>query len=791
MTVGSASLVATLVWGAPQWLAPAIVIAALAAAALVWGYARLRGPRHIRFIAAALKATGIALLAAVLLDPLWSGTKARPGENVVVVLVDNGASMEVQGRDGASSPAAAFRKQLADDRLPWMARLRQDFDVRRYAFAERLEPRTEFETLTFDGRASSLHTALGSIAKRFEGRPLAGVVLMSDGIATDGPPTASPAKLPPIYAVLPPNVEPAADVSVARVTATQTAFEDAPVTVTADAVAAGLAPDEPLVCQVLDEAGRVVKSQEQVPTNRDGTASFRFQFRPTKDGLSFYTVRAAAKSQTAAWDDPAKSTEATLVNNRRLVQVDRGRGPYRILYVGGAPNPEYKFLGRALAEDPQVELVSLMRIARREPKFDFRTRAGETANPLFRGFDKVDDDTEKYDQPVFVRLGIKDERELRDGFPKTAEQLFAYHAVVLDDVEAEMFTTDQQALIARFASERGGGVLMLGGPDSFGKGGFARTPVADVLPVYLERTAVPQPPPPSGYRWQLTRDGWLEPWMRLRANEPDELRRLETMPPFRTLNHAAGIKPGATVLATAVDSSGVERPALVVQSYGRGFAAAMLVGDLWRWRLAVEPENQDLEKMWRQLLRRLTADVPGRVGATYAASTDESQPGVRLAVRARDVEYQPLDNAQVTIRVIPPDGKHVDLDAEPSLTEPGVYETTYVPRDSGAYRAMTKVVDGAGESLGESEVGWTNDPAADEFRRLSPDREALATLSQQTGGETIELDALESFAKSLAARPVPETVQTLYPLWHTPWVFILAIACLAGEWGLRRWKGMP
>ena len=29
------------------------------------------------------------------------------------------------------------------------------------------------------------------------------------------------------------------------------------------------------------------------------------------------------------------------------------------------------------------------------------------------------------------------------------------------------------------------------------------------------------------------------------------------------------------------------------------------------------------------------------------------------------------------------------------------------------------------------------------------------------------------------------------PLWHTPAMFGFALACLAAEWGLRRWKGMP
>ena len=36
-------------------------------------------------------------------------------------------------------------------------------------------------------------------------------------------------------------------------------------------------------------------------------------------------------------------------------------------------------------------------------------------------------------------------------------------------------------------SQRGGGLLMLGGLDSFAEGKYDRTPVGDLLPVYLDR----------------------------------------------------------------------------------------------------------------------------------------------------------------------------------------------------------------------------------------------------------------------------------------------------------------
>ena len=74
------------------------------------------------------------------------------------------------------------------------------------------------------------------------------------------------------------------------------------------------------------------------------------------------------------------------MNSARTLAVDRGAGPYRILYVGGRPNWDHKFLRRAMAFDPEVQLPSIIRLARREPKFEFKARDGELSNPLFRGF---------------------------------------------------------------------------------------------------------------------------------------------------------------------------------------------------------------------------------------------------------------------------------------------------------------------------------------------------------------------------------------------------------------------
>jgi uncharacterized membrane protein len=520
-------------------------------------------------------------------------------------------------------------------------------------------------------------------------------------------------------------------------------------------------------------------------------APFRFQFRPESPGLSFYRVRVLPEEALAAIDEPDGSSEATVLNNSRLIAVDRGTGPYRVLYVTGRPNWEFKFLRRAAEDDPEINLVGMVRIARKEAKFDFRGRAGESTNPLFSGFkENPDEETEAYDQPVIVRLGTKDESELRDGFPKTKQQLYEYHALVLDDVEADFFTRDQLSLIERFVSERGGGLLMLGGPDSFRHGGYARTPVGDLLPVYLDRPDEERQE--TEYRLNLTRDGWLQPWVRLRSTEQDEEQRLAEMPGFETVTRTSQVKPAADILATVRDDAGTSYPALVAQPYGDGRAAALLIGDLWRWTLQRElGQPDDLAKAWRQTVRWLVADVPNRTEASAKPVESGASIAMLIQTRVRDAAFAPLDNASVKVTIHAPDQPPLTLDAEPSLDEPGLFETIYVPREPGGYRAEAVALDENGEVTGRDEVGWTTDNTAEEFRAVDVDRKLLADLASETGGEVVPIDDLSDFVGSLPTRRAPVTEAWTSPLWHAPWVLLLAIICLAAEWGLRRMRGLP
>jgi hypothetical protein len=124
------------------------------------------------------------------------------------------------------------------------------------------------------------------------------------------------------------------------------------------------------------------------------------------------------------------------------------------------------------------------------------------------------------------------------------------------------------------------------------------------------------------------------------------------------------------------------------------------------------------------------------------------------------------------------------------LEEAGLYETLYVVREPGAYQAETVVVDAAGVEVGRAVAGWTSDPAADEFRRLTPNRALLEQLARSTGGQLIKPEGLETFAARLPSLKAPITEAWTVPLWHRAGVFLFALGCFVGEWGLRRLKGL-
>ena len=793
---------ATLAFANESWMWVALVFGAASIFILTFTYREspLRGPQ--KFFAATLKLVGLILLALILMEPVILDELPKKNANEVAIVADNSSGLTVALDANEPSPAEQLTSALVNSETnlypEWLARIDDTFRLQPFLFDGSLRRVDEFSELSFAENRSDLATALGRIRQRFDKRPLAAIVAFTDGNATDAEEldttlakwseVAENAGVP-VYPVILGDPSPEArDLSINHATAETTQFEDAQVTLNIEAAARGHFPD-PVEVFAANQAGKELAVKEVVfpkpvssgPVSR--ALPVRLQLSAMPPGISFLRVGIRQSAEKP-------EEELTDRNNEKQISVNRGSGPYRILYVSGRPNWEYKFLRRSLAMDSEIELVGLIRIAKREPKFEWRGRTGESSNPLFRGFrSEIPEETRKYDEPVLVRLNVTDASELRDGFPKSAEDLFdTYKAIIIDDLEASFFTQEQQELIDQYVSRRGGTLLMLGGQESFQPGLWENTPIGRVLPVYLDK--IRNGPPSLEAAFNLTREGWLEPWMRLRSSKDEETNRLAYMTPFFAVNQVSAIKPGASILSTVIDSERRTFPAIITQRYGEGKSAAVTIADFWRWGMKDPEQQENLARSWRQLVRWAINEVPSRVELEKEEVNSGPLPLTKLSVRVQTKTFDPQDDATVILTVSHQDGETSTLSAEPSLTDPGLFTAEYASANPSGYRVQASVLDGEGEEIGTDEIARTINPETDEFAKLGPNQSTLERIAADTGGEMLRLDELAELPALLKTLDLPISEVRQRPLWHTPWLFLIALACFLGEWVLRRRQGI-
>ncbi|MBM3497652.1 MAG: VWA domain-containing protein [Armatimonadetes bacterium] len=110
---------------------------------------------------------------------------------------------------------------------------------------------------------------------------------------------------------------------------------------------------------------------------------------------------------------------------------------------------------------------------------------------LIRGQPKVlycegDPGGEQYLLPALQGARIETELVGLSGVPLALAELQQYDALILSDVRADLISLEQMMAIRAAVRDLGIGLIMIGGEDSFGVGGYYQTPVEDALPVYMD-----------------------------------------------------------------------------------------------------------------------------------------------------------------------------------------------------------------------------------------------------------------------------------------------------------------
>lgn len=692
---------------------------------------------------AGLRVLSLLLLLIFLMRPVRISVAPDPSAAVVPVLVDVSRSMALRDMDGTSRLDAA--RALVRDRI--LPSLEGHFHYEVLGFGEDLSP-VDLEAVTADDHLSDISQALGRVRQRFAGRTVAGVVLVSDGAETHGAqdaPVAAP--LFPVYAVGVGAPVVRADREVASVTATSATLADSLVELTAAVVARGV--EGSFDVRVLQD-GQLAHTRAVTP-NPDGTpVRVTFRVAPKAEAPTSYTVEV-----------PADASEVTPDNNRRSVIVPSAGRPRRLLVVEGGPGFEHTFIKRALELDRQLRVDSV-------------TLKGED----LRG------------APTFL-IQAEPARApgLTAGFPSSKAALFEYDGVILSSVKATQFTGEQLQWLAQFVGDRGGGLLVMGA-DALGPDGLGATPVNEAMPIDLtERTGTSSAEGPVlANRVVLTAEGATHPMMQL-GSSADESRRLwaEKIPALGGSVPLGTVRPAAAVLALTAGGSGVVRPLVAVQPYGRGRSAVFSGEGSWRWRMQMPSQDHSYETFWRQVARWLANESPDPV-AVRVPPADAGQPA-RIVVEVRTPEHEPVTDAHVTVAVSDPGGATLQLPAPLVEAGSGTYAASWSPATDGVHRFQASAQWGENGVESASSVALVGGQGAE----LADPRQHAAVLrriAEETGGKVVEPGELSELGGWLSDRAPRREVLSRTELWHHPLSWLLLACCLSAEWVLRRRWGL-
>ena len=681
----------------------------------------------------------LALLLFLLWEPALSVTALKPQQNIIAVVVDDSRSMSVNdsGRESREQQAIdVLRSGLIHD-------LSSRFQVRVYRLGRGIARVEDIHQLVPNEPATQINKGLRELAAEAGTLPIGSVVLLTDGSDNSGGidrETLSELRrhrLPvntigfgkehlthdvELEAVeLPPKALAQSRLQ-AEVTIRQNGFSGASARLTVSAGGAVVASQQIHLRDV----------PEQVET---------VEFNAGKAGVKDVEVSL----------DPL-SGETNLANNRLVTVLDVEGGQRRILYVEGEPRWEYKFLRRAVEDDPALHIVSMLRT---------------TQNKIYR-------------------QGLSNPSELADGFPNKPEDLFAYQGLILGSVETSFFTPVQQQLIEDFVDRRGGGLLFLAGRWALADGGYNAAPFNELLPVYLpHRTNTFQR---DFVAAELTDAGRKSLICRIEDDPQRSIDHWDVLPYLANYQDPGTPKPGATVLLR-VDAGGKRLPLLITENYGRGRTAVFATAGSWRWRMQQPLADRSQETFWRQLLRWLVAATPSSVVASTPSARLEDQGHVEIRAEVRDAKYLPATDAEVQARIVGPDGAVQTIPLRPDPVTRGLYSAEWDAAQDGSYVAEISARRGADE-LGSDVVTFRReDGVAENFHR-EQNRDLLEKLASETGGRYYTAANARRLAQEIAYSEAGVTTREVKDLWNMPAIFIVLLMLKAAEWLLRRRWGV-
>jgi uncharacterized membrane protein len=596
---------------------------------------------------------------------------------------------------------------------------------------------------------SDLGAALEALSRAADERPAA-LVLLSDGrldrpgeVGTAEALKASLGALSiPVHAVSLATDEPR-DASIRKVLAAGAAVAHQPFSLRIE-----IACDGGLSCSDVPVVARELREQGEASVLASGTAHV-VSGRATVE-LAMTIERAGARILEIEISPPEGDTIPE--NNRRYISLDVTRDRVRVLHVAGRPTYDVRALRMWLKSDASVDVVAFFIL--RTPTDDVQAGQDELALIPF---------------PVDELF---------------SEHLQSFDAVVLQDFDASPYgLTKHLPSLARYV-DKGGGLIMVGGPDAFGPGHYGGTKLAEVLPVEIDPDRSAKGSDLSSFTPRFTQAGRAAPVLA-------PLRALlgEDLPEMPGTNVVGNVRKGATVLLehpSRTTGTGAPMPVLALGEHGSGRTMALTIDGSHRLlfsAFAASAAGRAHGAFWDAMLGWLMRDP------RFEPAVIDLRGGC-IAGEDTTLELHPLPGpkGEATVKIL-----HLGSgEVARTLTTPidgsgAAVELAAGKLAAGGYSAVVEIGAGA-EKTPTTRRDFACEKGGDEWADPRPDEARLKAIAAATGGTFVRAGDAGSLPLPAATQVAAERqVAPLLP----PWAWSLGAALLLGaHWIVRRRGGL-
>jgi hypothetical protein len=792
------------------WLMGLIALAGAALVVLIYRQEARDAGRALRIVFAGLRVALLLLVLLAVRQPAW--TFERQGLPDIVILIDDSLSMgtadHYQDADiQAAADALAKEANLAQpDRLSlakalvsrpqgdWLRTFLEKRKAKVHVYHcstraarladviedEHLKPAAEaVEKLSADPQndSSQLGTAVRQVINDFRGSSLAAVVMLTDGVTTDGEDLGKVSKYAsqmgvPLFFVGLGDAREAKDLYLHDLQSEEAVYVNDNIIFNVRLSGPGF-PDLQVPVELREKGKPEVLDKQMVTVDPAGKpVQVKLNHRPKEEGEKVYEIRV-----------PLQEGEAVVENNvvERAIFVRKTK-VIKILYVEGEPRWEFRYVKSLLERESQrVE---------GNKSFDLRVLLLN-----------ADPDWPRQDKSALVEFPPKNE-------------LSQFDVVVLGDFDPKTDRKMAENLqnVADFVKERGGGLLVIAGPH-YSPHAYKGTALEDVLPIDLRLDRQP-PEPAEGltqpYRPELTPVGRMHSIFSF--NSRDEKENDEIWRGLKELywwSEGYEAKRAAEVLAThprrtridakpgAPRNAGLDGHPLVVQQFvGSGRSLFFGIDETWRWRWR---ENElHFNQFWVQTMRYLARSRTGKVELRLDKQTPyrRGEP-IRVTVRFPDDAPPPPPDTEVKVVV----ERRPPKAAGPGDVDVQTVTLTKMDGSRSTFEALlTRTPEGEYHF-------WLNSPAVQaprpkaECKVLAPPGELEVLRMNQAEMEHAADEAHGHFYTLATADQLPADLPTgtrvtlnasgpPLPLWNGVTVFGLALGFLTLEWVLRKRKNL-